>query len=66
MKILEKLGCRWASQQLSGKNPPANAGDNRFDIRLRKIPQASEQLSPCARTIPALSPGATATDAHDS
>ena len=46
------------------KNPPANAGENRFDPWSRKVPHAVEQLSPWATTTePALySPRATATE----
>ena len=33
------------------KNPPANAGDRGFDPQSRKIPHATEQLSPCTTTI---------------
>ena len=29
------------------KNPPANAGDNGFDLWSRKIPHATGLLSPC-------------------
>ena len=32
------------------KNPPANAGGHGFEPWPRKIPQATEQLSPCATT----------------
>ena len=32
------------------KNPPANAGDHRFNPWSRKIPHAAGQLSPCATT----------------
>ena len=44
------------------KNPPTNAGDNRFDSWSRKIPHAKEQLSPCPTAIePVLSLGTTTT-----
>ena len=37
------------------KNPPASAGDMSFEPWSRKIPHATEQLSPCATTTePAL------------
>ena len=47
------------------KNPPANAGDTGL-IPARKIPHATEQLSPRATTTkPALySPRATTTEFH--
>ena len=38
---------RW----LSVKNPPANAGDTGSNPRVRKIPHADEQLSPCVTTF---------------
>ena len=38
-----------------GKNPPASAGDNRFNPWSKKIPHATEQISPgTTATEPAL------------